>query len=70
MSNVTDNAKKASERTPTVPTGSDLDPAVVQPGSEADPSTEPEWGEHVKEYFNQDVTPGEALPKATDEAKE
>lgn len=54
----------------TKPTGSDVDPAVVQPGSKADPSTTPEWDEHVEGYFNQDVTPGEALPMATDEAKE
>lgn len=52
------------------PTASDVDPPVARPGSKADPSTAPEWGEHVKGYFNQDVTPGEALPKATDEAKE
>jgi hypothetical protein len=70
MSNVDDNANKSSEPTPRLPTGSKLDRDVVQPGSTADPSREAEWGEHVKEYFNQDVTPGEALPKATDEAQE
>ena len=30
----------------------------------------PEWKEHVKEYFNTDTTPGEALPSASHEAKE
>ena len=46
-----------------------MDPVVVQPGSKADPSTAPEWTDHVKVYFNADATPGEALPSASHEAK-
>lgn len=49
---------------------SEMDPGVVQPGSKADPSTAPEWKDHVKDYFNADATPGEALPGASHEAKD
>lgn len=70
MSNANGDGENARELAPSVPTGSAMDPAAVQPGTKADPSTGLPWGEHVKKYFNQDVTPGEALPMATDEAKE
>lgn len=49
---------------------SEMDPVVSKPGSKADPSTAPDWEGHVQDYFNQDATPGEALPTATHEAKE
>lgn len=49
---------------------SDMDPVVVQPGSEADPSTKPGWNEHVKDYFNEEAGPGEPIPTASHEAKE
>lgn len=48
---------------------SEMDPVVVQPGSKADPSTSPDWTDHVKDYFNADATPGEALPSASHEAQ-
>ena len=48
---------------------SDMNPPVVKPLSKADPSVDPEWNEHVEEYFNQDAHPGEAVPMATHEAK-
>ena len=52
------------------PKASDMNPPVVPPLSEADPSVAPEWDEHVHGYFNQDAHPGEAVPMATHEAKE
>jgi hypothetical protein len=70
MTNASDDAKKPNEPRTDVSSGSDLNPAVVQPGSKADPSRDAEWGEHVKGYFNREVIPGEALPKASEEAKE
>lgn len=52
------------------PSGSEMDPVPVKPGSKADPSVAPGWEEHVQDYFNQDATPGEAVPMATHEAKQ
>ena len=49
---------------------SDMDPVKVPPGSKADPSAEPAWTSHVKEYFSGDATHGEAVPTASHEAKE
>lgn len=51
-------------------TESDMNPRKVPPLSKADPSVDPEWNEHVHEYFNQDAHPGEALPTASHEAKQ
>ena len=50
--------------------GSEMDPPVATPGSGADPSTAPDWEEHVHGYFNQDAVPGEANPSASHEAKD
>lgn len=61
--------RNASGAVPESSTGSDMDPVVVKPGSDVDPSTAPDWKEHVAEYFNEDTTHGEALPTASHEAK-
>jgi hypothetical protein len=55
---------------PKAGSASDMDPPVVQPLSEADPSVAPDWDEHVHKYFNEDAHSGEALPTASHEAKE
>jgi hypothetical protein len=55
---------------PKGPAVSDMNPPIVTPLSEDDPSVAPDWEEHVQEYFNQDAHPGEAVPMATHEAKE
>jgi hypothetical protein len=49
---------------------SDINPPVVPPLSEADPSVDPTWNEHVHDYFNADAHPGEAQQSASHEAKE
>ena len=55
---------------PKARSGSDMDPPVVKPLSEADPSVAPDWNEHVQEYFNEDAHSGEPIPTAAHEAKE
>ncbi len=70
MSAATEKSTDPSGRAPKTSSGSDVDPVDVTPGSKADPSAEPEWEDHVQEYFNQDAHPGEAVPMATHEAKE
>ena len=52
------------------PVGSDMNPPVVKPLSDGDPSVTAEWNEHVQEYFNEDSHQGEPIPTATHEAKE
>ena len=69
MADGTETERKVGGAASSRPTGSDMDPVVVKPGSRADPSVAPEWNEHVEEYFNQDAHPGEAVPMAAHEAK-
>ena len=64
-----------TNRTPNVAgpnrsSSSDMDPPVVQPLTDADPSVAPDWNEHVQEYFNEEPHRGEAVPTASHEAKE
>ncbi|MBM0205253.1 hypothetical protein JNW90_21065 [Micromonospora sp. STR1s_5] len=70
MSDVIRDEQKVGQAARKPSDGSAMNPVTVEPLSKADPSVEPEWNEHVQEYFNQDAHPGEAIPTASHEAKE